>query len=398
MHHFARLAVFMTVVSLPLHIHGTVQATTPQKERGDAAAEVLYFPPAGNEWDHVTPSAVGWDPSRIFDALEFAGQRGSSSVVILYRGRILAEQHWNRTTQPRLPNGKRNRYHWMRHGRDARGHDIEDVASVQKSVVAILVGIAQHKGLLKTSDPVHQHLGFGWSRCEPSAEAQITLRHLLTMSSGLNEQLEFVARPGKRWRYNTAAYSRLLKCLVAVSGQDANQLTRTWLTQPIGMNNSRWIPRSRQPTETATNQWGFATSAHDLARFGLLILAQGTWNDTGVLQDKHYLKTALSSSQDMNLAYGYLWWLNGQRSALRGGRKVPGSLNPQAPADTVAGLGALGRKLWVVPSLHMVVTRLGDHPDRPNEPRFDREFWRLLMRAAPAQPGNAVRNKSDMPE
>ncbi|MEO1994669.1 MAG: serine hydrolase, partial [Planctomycetaceae bacterium] len=339
--------------------------------------------PPGVQWDHVTPSAVGWDPAGIADALEFAGRRASSSVVILYRGRILAEQHWNLTTQPQLANGRRNRYHAMRHGRNARGHNIEDVASIQKSVVAVLTGIAQQKGLLKISDPVHQHLGAGWSQAKPDAESQITLRHLLTMSSGLNDRLEFVVPPGKRWRYNTAAYAQVLKCLATVSDHSANQLTRQWLTEPIGMNDSRWVDRPGQTASTSANHVGFATSAQDLARFGLLVLAQGTWNGTALLKDRKYLKAALTSSQDMNPSYGYLWWLNGQRSALRAGRSVPGPLNPQAPRDLVAGLGALGRKLWVVPSLDLVVTRLGDNPEEAGQPRFDRAFWKLLMQAAP---------------
>ena len=290
MQHPIRLVILLTLL-----IDASTQAAAPQADRGAAASRKIYFPPAGIEWDHVTPSAVGWDPAGIADALEFAGSRGSSSVVILYRGRILAEQHWNLASQPQLANGQRNRYHAMRHGRNARGHDIEDVASIQKSVVAILTGIAQHKGLLKISDPVHQHLGTGWSQAKPAAEAQITLRHLLTMSSGLNDRLEFVAPAGKRWRYNTAAYSRVLRCLAAVSDQDANQLTRAWLTQPIGMNDSRWVPRPGRTAATSANPLGFATSAHDLARFGLLVLAQGNWNATAVLPDQEYLKSALTS-------------------------------------------------------------------------------------------------------
>jgi hypothetical protein len=45
----------------------------------------------------------------------------------------------------------------------------------------------------------------------------------------------------------------------------------------------------------------------------------------------------------------------------------------------VVASGALGRKLWVVPSLDLVVTRLGDTPG----PRFDNQFWTRLMAAAP---------------
>jgi hypothetical protein len=71
--------------------------------------------------------------------------------VILHRGRLLAEQYW---TPDRGQVGKKGReYDAVGSGHDAAGHVIEDVASVQKSVAAILVGIAQHKGCSELTTP-----------------------------------------------------------------------------------------------------------------------------------------------------------------------------------------------------------------------------------------------------
>ena len=50
---------------------------------------------------------------------------------------------------------------------------------------------------------------------------------------------------------------------------------------------------------------------------------------------------------------------------------------PTAPADMVSANGALTRRVYVVPSLDLVVTRIGDQPERG----FDRQFWELLMAA-----------------
>ena len=97
------------------------------------------------------------------------------------------------------------------------------------------------------------------------------------------------------------------------------------------------------------------------------------------------MRAALKPSQDMNRSYGYLWWLNGQKSAVRGARQVKGPLIPTAPDDLVAAMGALGRKLYVVPSLGLVVTRLGDSPNVRGQPPFDAEFWKRLMEAAPGK-------------
>ena len=54
----------------------------------------LYFPPAKGEWEKVDPGRSGWDRAKLESALELAGQRKSSAVVILYRGRLLAERYW----------------------------------------------------------------------------------------------------------------------------------------------------------------------------------------------------------------------------------------------------------------------------------------------------------------
>jgi hypothetical protein len=120
-----------------------------------------------------------------------------------------------------------------------------------------------------------------------------------------------------------------------------------------------------------------------LARFGLLFLAKGKWNDETLLADQEYLQASLSPSQRLNRSYGFLWWLNGQESGVRAVRRVEGPLIPAAPRDLFAAFGALGRKCYVVPSLGLVVTRLGDSPEVIGKPRFDNEFWRLLMEAAP---------------
>ena len=348
-----------------------------------ALAGDLYFPPPGPEWETVAPRRAGWDPDALDKALRLVGDRRSTAVVILHGGRILAERYWD-PGRPRPGGGLRaNRYYFTLRGRDSAGRPIEDVASVQKSVIAQLIGIAQHRGLLSIDDAVARYLGRGWSKAPSGAEARITIRHLLTMTSGLTDKLEFEAPAGAKWRYNTPAYARLAAVLEAVTGRDRNAFTREWLTGPIGMADSKWMSRPWAQGPDAANRYGFATTARDLARFGLLILAGGKWRGKQVLPDPEFLRASLSPSQQLNPSYGYLWWLNGQPFTVRGGRRVRGPLIPTAPNDLVAALGALGRKLYVVASLDLVVARLGKTPNAPGEERFDAAFWRALAAAAP---------------
>lgn len=329
----------------------------------------LYFPPDQGEWETVKPADVAWDPTKLQEALDYAGRQNSTGVVILHRGKILAEQYWE------LTGANSARFNMRRIGRDAAGRGIEDVASAQKSVVSFLVGIAQQQGLLGIDDPVSKHLGKGWSSATPDQERSITIRHLITMTSGLSLNGSFEAAPGTKWRYNTWAYAKTMEVVTAAAKLDRHALTKQWLTQPIGMSDSSWADRGAVG-RLAGNSFGLATTARDLARFGLLVLAQGKWNDQAILVDQDYLTDATRSSQKLNPHYGYLWWVSQNTFA------PTDAPNPDtAPADMFAAKGALIRRLYVVPSLDLVVTRLGDQPDAGRS--FDRQFWKRLMEAAP---------------
>ncbi len=345
--------------------------------RGSASAAAdgaLYFPPAGGTWETVTPAAAGWDPARLEAALALAADRASTGVVILHRGRIMAERHWTLDDpSPAHANGS--------HPRTANDHAVEDVASVQKSVVAVLVGMARTRGLLDLDDPVAAHEP-GWTAASAEQEAAVTVRHLLAMTTGLTPELAFEAAPGTTWRYNTPAYHHLLSIIAGAAGREPNAITRDWLTGPLGMADSRWEPR---PWAQAAIGTGFATTARDLARFGLLVLAGGVWRGETIVEDTEYLAEMLRPSQPLNPAYGLLWWVNGQASALSWAlppEEAAGSLIPSAPPDLVAAQGARDRKLYVVPSLELVVARLGDNGST-DASSFNDAFWWLLAQAAP---------------
>ena len=342
-------------------------------------ANRVYFPPAKGDWKRVDPASIGWDAGKLDEALAYAGENKSSGVVILHRGRILDEKYWALNPPERTTTGKPNPYFHMRLGENAQGQSLEDVASAQKSVTAMLVGIAQHKGLLKLDDPVDKHLGKGWSKAPAAAEAKITIRHLVSMTSGLNARLVYEAPAGTKWDYNTTAYSRSLTCVARAADMSANELTRRWLTEPTGMADSRWAVRPWADQNVEANTFGFATTARDLARFGLLMAANGYWGKEDVLADKQFIKLATSPSQQLNPSYGFLWWLNGGPFVLRGsGMKKTGRLIAAAPRDMYAAQGKLGRRLYVLPSQQMVITRLGDQPAND----FHGEFFRRLRAAS----------------
>jgi CubicO group peptidase (beta-lactamase class C family) len=330
----------------------------------------------------VTGGGPRWDRAALESVLTYAQGQRSSAVVVVDHGEVIAERYWSVDADAGSP------YTYMLWGQTEAGAPIEDVASIQKSVVSVLVGIAVDRGLLDLEAPVSTYLNSGWTNTTCVEESAITIRHLLSMTGGLSPALEYQAPAGTAWLYNTRAYSRLVDVLEAVTGDDIGQLTKNWLAGPIGLTDTAWRRASWVTPSMNANPIRIYTTARDLARFGELMLAGGVWQGRRLVSEG-YVEAAVKPSQGLNPAYGLLWWLNGWplrnkpgasgQAALSSGYAVP---VPAAPGDMYAASGALGRKVYVVPSLDLVVVRLGDAPDVD----FNQQFWELLMAAAPAAP------------
>lgn len=267
---------------------------------------------------------------------------------------------------------------------DGSGTESRDVASVQKSITSLLVGSLLGDGLLALDDPVTSHLGPGWSNAK--TEEQITIRHLLTMTSGLNRQLRTMADPGTRWDYNTIAYHQLHWVLESAAGASLEDLTAERLFSPLGIEDAGWNQRGLfgQQTDPMGNPMlGLVMSGPELAKVGRLVLQGGVWDGVPLVPAAYLVES--TSPSDLNPSYGYLWWLNGQKAHRlpTGAALREGPLLPKAPADLVAALGAGDQELWIWRDREVVVVRLGEAAG----PEFDTELWRLLLEAVPVAGG-----------
>jgi len=122
----------------------------------------------------------------------------------------------------------------------------------------------------------------------------------------------------------------------------------------------------------------FFSTARSMARFGLLILNNGNWNGNQIMTDANYFNEMVNTSQNINEAYGYLWWLNGKNNFMIPQLQLQfnGSLYPNAPNDLLAALGKNGQFINVVPSQNMVWIRMGDAPDNALVPfKFNEDVW-----------------------
>jgi CubicO group peptidase (beta-lactamase class C family) len=309
-------------------------------------------------------------PRTALDELaRYAASQNTTGLLLAQAGRTLFEQTWPAPDPTFAAVFVR--------GQTASGALVEDVASQQKSLIAVLVGQAIDRGLLDDSRPVSDVVGAGWSHASPAEEA-IAVRHLLEMTSGLTEQLAFEAPPGRRFFYNTPAYARLQRVLEAVARQPLDALTCDWLTGPLGMADTEWFARSAELARLSGNAWGLATAPRDVAALGRMVLEGGLAPGGAQLISPGALAPIFTPTPT-NPAYGRLWWLNGGAWSVDPlGARREGPLVADAPGDLVLALGAQGRVLGVARSRALILVRLGQ---QPADADFAARLWRLVMAA-----------------
>lgn len=293
---------------------------------------------------------------RLEPALDRAMRDGSTSLLVMQSGRMLAEQY-------------------------APGWTIDrprELASVAKSIVAVLIGMAMEDGFIVGLDQPASDFIPQW---RGDARRAITLRHLMSMTSGLddsglalrgvsgdqfaiNAAAPLRAPPGTRWAYNTAAYHLLFHVLATATGEGVEAYAERRLLGPLRMAHTVWVTNTGQGVNgPVTNYYSAASTARDLARFGSLILNGGRYEGRQLVR-ADFLQALTVPSQTLNPSYGLLWWCNGMPGNDATGR-VDGYRFPRSPRDTVAALGAGGQAVLLVPSRRLLVVRQGDTPAAP---------------------------------
>jgi CubicO group peptidase (beta-lactamase class C family) len=310
------------------------------------------------------------------DLFEYLIQNNTSSFLVSEKGKIIVEKEFK--VQENLKPKSYMFFNLLRYG-FIEGRSQEDVASIQKSIVSILIGIAQQKGLIDINEPVTSYIG-KWTQLPQEKESLIKVRNLLTMTSGLDVDFNYDAEPGIKWLYNTRAYSQLIYILEKTSGLAINELSSEWLFDELQMNETFWKERKKGlmgfPKDSA--KYGLVTTAKDLLKFGEFILNGGEVGTNHVISDIDFFDDTFLKSQNMNEAYGYLWWLNNSKTHMTWAKELSsGNLFPNAPEETILALGLGSRVLAIVPGEELVLVRLGSFPDDIN---FNNNLWKYLQK------------------
>ena len=321
----------------------------------------MYFHPvSGNfTWESTSISSLGWKQNAVQPLKDFLAASNTKSFMILVNGRIVIEEYFN-------GHNAATEWEWN---------------SAGKTLVATTTGLAAQDGLLNINDKAADYLGDGWTNMAPEKEQLITLKHLLTMTSGnddtkqlmIKSNITYVADAGTRWAYSNI-FQKLTDVVAEASNQDFETYFNTKLKNKIGMDG----------------RWNFGTiftiyhsTARSMARFGILALNKGKWNTEQVVNED-FFTASTTTSQAINPSYGYMWWLNGKpKFMLPNDQKLyPGTLVPTAPADMFAGMGAGDQRVYVIPSKKMVVIRMGQasNPDNPDfaVSGFDSALWEKI--------------------
>jgi len=320
----------------------------------------MYFPSnTDTSWERVSWSALGWNENAVQPLRNYLIEKHTKSFMILVNGRIVMEEYYNGHTPT-------SAWEWN---------------SAGKTLVSATIGISQQKGLLGINNKVSKYLGAGWTSEPSDKEDLITIKNLLSMTSGISDESNLVIKPnmtyvadaGARWAYGNV-FQKLIDVVSAASNQDFETYFNNNLKNKIGMDGF----------------WNFGvifkiyhSTARGMARFGILALNKGKWKNEQVI-DSPYFKTSVSASQNINPSYGYLWWLNGKSSYMVPGSQYvfQGNLVPNAPADMYAAMGASDQRIYIIPSKNMVVVRMGEasNPDNPTfaVSGFDNALWEKI--------------------
>jgi CubicO group peptidase (beta-lactamase class C family) len=282
------------------------------------------------------PEEQGMDSVRLEEMIAYINERDMPvhSVLIIRNGHLVHETYFAPYT----------------------ANSLYDVFSVTKSVVSILIGLAIEDGLIgEVNVPISEYLPAGSLPEDDPRKAEITIEHLLTMTSGLgwleerkyfNElyaeedwveymlKLPLEEEPGDAFYYCSGCSHLLAAVLENVTGEPLLDYARQRLFEPLNVRNFTW---ESDPNGIPIGGWGLTLQARDMAKMGQLFLQDGMWEGSQVVPAE-WVERSISSQVRTGgeLDYGYQWWIQ-----------------PRFGGFAALGLG--GQTVMVIPQNELVI-------------------------------------------
>jgi CubicO group peptidase (beta-lactamase class C family) len=275
---------------------------------------------------------------------------------------------------------------------------LHDVRSVTKSVVGLLVGIALQEGAIKSLDtPVLDYFP-EYADLQTPDLRRITLRHLLTMGSGLHwdeetygyddprnsesgmdaarDRYRFIlsqpieAAPGSRFKYSGGDVALMGAVLARATQTPLDAYAQAKLFGPLGIAKVEW-QRDAKGTPYAAS--GLRMRPRDMAKVGRMVLHDGRWEGRPVIPAA-WVRTSIQPHARVQPdpkcggQYGYFWWLQGGCA-----------LSP--PQAWASAIGNGGQRIAVVPALDLVIVVTAGLYNNPGQRQIGNEVVERALAA-----------------
>ncbi len=301
-----------------------------------AVVEPTFAPPAiGDGWAISAPQAEGLDATALTDVYANA-QRMTyiHSFLVLRHGKLVAERYFNGYTV----------------------YAADSIKSVSKSILSALIGMALHQGHLKS---VEQNLATLLpdivTETQYADKTPVTLKHLLTMNSGLATMSRSTYRPwiqspnwvthilekpltmtpGMGFSYSTGDSHLVAVALTKAVGVSAFDFAQHHLCKPLGIRLTAWKTDPQGYSRGGNDMY---LTPRDMAKFGQLYLNKGRYNGKQIVPAAWVEESTAKHVELTYTNYSYYWWQH-QLGA----------------HEAFAAHGYGGQFIFVVPSLEMVV-------------------------------------------
>jgi CubicO group peptidase (beta-lactamase class C family) len=319
-------------------------------------------------WATASPAAVGLDGDRlgaVVDWLDRLPGANLHSLLVARRG-ALAFEHYRKGTDE----GGRD---WPPDAQDG-GAVKHALRSATKSMTGLLAGIALARKHIQDLDAPVLEWFPEYADLRTPEKARVTVRHLLTMSAGLewdenvpiidprhgemrmwrtDDHLRvaleppMVAAPGELWNYSGGCSELIGAILRKTTGQPLDAFARDTLFAPLGIDDVAWVQHA---DGSPSASGGLHLRSRDLAKIGQVVAARGQWNGRAIVPTR-WIEESIApqiGAGDRLFFYGYHWWL---------GR----SLIDRQEVTWAAAIGFGGQRLFVVPSRDLVVVITAGH-------------------------------------
>jgi CubicO group peptidase (beta-lactamase class C family) len=322
-------------------------------------------------WAISTPAEVGLDPEKVGAVVDWLDRLPNSNVhsILIARHGALVFEHYRDGPDERwrdpLPDAT--------HGPETK----HDLRSLTKSLTGLLVAIALDRKLIHSLDERVFMYFAEYADLRMPEKNRIRLRHLLTMSAGLDwdenvldsdprhgemrmwrsaypvrTALEpsMVTTPGLDWNYSGGPTELLGAVLRKAARKPIDDFAREALFEPLMITDVEW---ARHADNNPSASGGLRMRSRDLGKIGQLVAARGLWNGHQIVSAQ-WIDDSIApqiGAADRLYFYGYQWWL---------GR----SLFARNEFAWAAGMGQGGQRLYVIPSLGLsAVVTAGHYAD-----------------------------------